>query len=70
MAGGGADGEVGDGVVGEDGGLLDQAGEAAQAGATDHPEHWPHLKLLHIRPNENIASPNIQSFLVKLKGFI
>ena len=26
---GGADGEVGDGVVGEDGGLLDQAGEAA-----------------------------------------
>ena len=46
MAGGGADGEVGDGVVGEDGGLLDQAGEAAQAGATDHPEHWPHL-ILH-----------------------
>ena len=46
---GGADGEVGDSVVGEDGGLRNQAGEAAQAGATDHPENWPHLTL-HCTP--------------------
>ena len=49
VARGGADGEVGDGVVGEDGGLRDEVDEAAKTRATDHPENWPHLTL-HCTP--------------------
>ena len=48
-----ADREVGDGAVGEDGGLLDQAGQAAQARAADQAQHWPHLIVIMIISDVN-----------------
>ena len=48
VARGGADREVGDGAVGDDGGLLDEAGQATQARAADQAQHWPHLIVIMI----------------------
>ena len=66
MAGGGADGEVGDGVVGEHHRVSHQPSQAAKTRAANHAQDWSHLAD-QIVERDNLVMSDLTFILLRMK---